>query len=144
MGFNHAIETCWRNCLVLRGRARRSEFWWFGLFALLLFWAVPTLIFPGRGGATVLLSAGGAVLTVPPLLSAAVRRLHDVGFSGWWLLLLLLPLGVGVLGILLCWPGADGPNRYGPRPDRASILDPPRPLGGERGRASPVPRVPRR
>ena len=50
-------------------------------------------------------------------LAAGVRRWHDLGFSGWMLLLSLVPLLGALLGIvLLVWPGEKGDNKYGPQP----------------------------
>jgi uncharacterized membrane protein YhaH (DUF805 family) len=84
----------------------------FGLASLLdhaafgrhaLFWATCTLVF------------------LMPYVAVAVRRLHDTNRSGWWLLLVFVPLGNIVLLIWFCAPGTSGPNRFGPRPD--AILD---------------------
>lgn len=49
----------------------------------------------------------------PPLIAAAARRLHDVGKSGWFVLLIFVPF-VNILGLaLLCMRGEPGPNRFG-------------------------------
>ena len=58
----------------------------------------------------------GYILVVWMSLAAGVRRLHDLGHSGWWLLLFLVPLVSLVLALLLyLWPGEEGANDYGPR-----------------------------
>jgi uncharacterized membrane protein YhaH (DUF805 family) len=52
-----------------------------------------------------------------PYVAVAVRRLHDTDRSGWWLLLVFVPLGNIVLLIWFCLPSTWGPNRFGPMPD---------------------------
>jgi uncharacterized membrane protein YhaH (DUF805 family) len=55
--------------------------------------------------------------TFLPGLAVAVRRLHDIDRTGWWILLALIPLvGAIVLIIWYCTKGTDGPNRFGPNP----------------------------
>ena len=55
--------------------------------------------------------------TLLPGLAVAVRRLHDIDRTGWWILLALIPLvGAIVLIIWYCTKGTDGPNRFGPNP----------------------------
>jgi len=54
---------------------------------------------------------------VLPMLAVAVRRLHDNDKSAWWVLLSLVPvLGSIALIVLLCLPGTQGTNRFGPDP----------------------------
>lgn len=54
-----------------------------------------------------------------PSLAVGVRRLHDTGRSGWWLLISLIPFGVFVLLYFLASEGEAGPNQYGPNPKAA-------------------------
>ncbi len=52
-----------------------------------------------------------------PQISAAVRRLHDLGHSGWWYLIGLIPFAGGlILLALFCFEGTPGENRFGPNP----------------------------
>ena len=127
------------------GRANRREFWLFALFYLfasfMLLWSALLLglLFPFPATATILLItfylfAWGSLI---PLLAVAIRRLHDIGRSGWWILLglsslcLLIPpslLGAwrGVLWlpviallalvVMLLWRGEEGINRFGVPP----------------------------
>lgn len=53
-----------------------------------------------------------------PNTALNVRRLHDFGASGWWLLVLLLPFGVLIHLVLLFVPGEAAENRFGPSPDK--------------------------
>ncbi len=61
------------------------------------------------------------LVTFLPSLAIAIRRLHDLDRTGWWVLLALIPLiGWIVLIIWFCTRGTDGPNRFGP--DRLAML----------------------
>ena len=86
------------------GRARRSEYWWWFLFTLLWCW-IPIV--------NILL----ALVFFIPALAVAIRRLHDTGRSGWWILLGLIPLiGAIVLLIFYCTDSQVGDNQWGPNP----------------------------
>ena len=99
------------------GRSRRSEYWYFVLFNTLASYA---LLFVGGFVSPM----GGMVLYVIYVLAAiipsfavAIRRMHDVGKSGWLLLIGLIPLVGGIL--LLVWLATDsdpGDNQWGPSP----------------------------
>lgn len=74
---------------------------------------------PELGG---ILNFAYKIAVIFPALSVSVRRLHDTDHSGWWLLIILLPI-IGAL-ILLLWmvrEGTPGPNKYGPNPKSASV-----------------------
>ncbi len=93
MGFSQAIQSCLGQYATFSGRAPRSEFWWFFLFQVLAM-GVSSLL-----GDTVYSIA--ALLLVLPALAVGARRLHDVGRSGWWQLLMLT--GIGYLVLLYWW-----------------------------------------
>ena len=57
------------------------------------------------------------LVTIIPNIAIAIRRLHDRDYSGWWYLLVFIPLiGWLILFIWFCLKGTDGPNRFGPDP----------------------------
>tara|TARA_B100000941_G_scaffold97865_1_gene68227 strand:- start:200 stop:595 length:396 start_codon:yes stop_codon:yes gene_type:complete len=119
------------NYVNFNGRARRKEFWMFQLFLIII-----------TGICTVLDNVLGTVLTVDaspvglglivlpygwlyflcgifhflPSLSVLVRRLHDVGKSGWWYFIGLIPIVNFWLLYLLCKDGDNGENSYGNNP----------------------------
>lgn len=113
------------------GRSDRPEYWWFSLtvFTVNFVFAFGRFFFnvaagPGNAISTLLSLPQGlfALAVLVPSFAVAVRRLHDTGRSGWWLLVVFVPLvGWLVLLAFLCWPGATGPNKYG--------ADPKTPLG---------------
>ena len=126
MNMTRAVMRCLKEkYATFRGRASRSEYWWFTLAVMLVSIALSMMevafmsgetfdsIPEGNGPLTMLFSL--AVLL--PELAVSVRRLHDTGHSGWWLLLAFVPL-IGSL-VLLWWsvsPSEQGENRFGPQP----------------------------
>jgi uncharacterized membrane protein YhaH (DUF805 family) len=119
------------------GRSRRKEYWMYVLFlvlAAIVLGIVESIL--GLGGHAVLASetsASGAfygalvnrgilsnlftLATFIPSLAVAVRRLHDTNRSGWWYLLIFVPLiGAIVLLVWFCTAGTPGPNDYGDDP----------------------------
>lgn len=101
------------------GRSRRKEYWMFMLFILIVYIAIIAL--SAIGGETV---AGilGIVLIVfalgifIPSLAVQVRRFHDQGKSGWFVLLNLIPIVSLAVLVFMCIDGDKGPNEYGPDP----------------------------
>src|SRR5262245_59397397 len=113
MGFVEAVKTCLMQKYVdFKGRASRSEFWWFFLFQIIVC-IVAAVIHP-------LLQVVVGLGLLLPSISAGVRRLHDTGRSGWWILLGLIPLVGLVLIVFLALPGTEGSNDYGDVPTPAS------------------------
>ena len=115
MGFTEAVKTCFSKYVTFSGRARRSEYWYFVL-AISIVSIVLTLIDGGEGVLSLLWSLG----TLLPSLAVGVRRLHDIGRSGWWLLIILVPLiGFVVLIYFAIKDSEPGENRFGPNPKGA-------------------------
>ena len=105
--FVGAISTCMAKYAVFSGRASRSEYWFFWLFGVMMNWGslfVFTAILPFEL-AQALWGLVSLALIIP-VLAAAVRRMHDVGKSGFFVLVPLYNL------VLLVSPGTDGPNRF--------------------------------
>jgi uncharacterized membrane protein YhaH (DUF805 family) len=118
MNFQAAVATCFSKYATLAGRASRSEYWYFFLFYLLanaVTAILDTALFRGSGFSP--LNSITALVLLAPSLAVGVRRLHDTGRSGWWMLLLLVPLiGQIVLIVWFCTRGDPQPNRFGPPP----------------------------
>lgn len=124
MTFSDSIQNVLLNFAEFRGRATRSEYWYWVLFALclqVLFQIVDGLVSaPLMGFPPFALDAGrpisvlGMVALLPPTLAVGCRRLHDVGRSGWWLLLPLIPV-IGALALLwmLTRTSVERDNRFG-------------------------------
>lgn len=105
------------------GRVSRSDFW---LRWILPYWGIMIVLFgiasllglDGVGGVFMLLINLIALVAIWPSLAVSIKRLHDRNKSGWWLLLLLIPVVGGLwylidVGILA---GTPGDNQYGPAP----------------------------
>jgi uncharacterized membrane protein YhaH (DUF805 family) len=119
MGFKDAISYCFRNYVGFKGRAARSEYWYWTLFVYLLLivaWLIDMTVFgfntTGVNPMTVLAS----LATLLPTLAVSARRLHDVDRSGWWALLIFTMVGYIVLIYWACLRGTVGANRFGPDP----------------------------
>lgn len=146
MTFSESVRTCLREKYFFRfkGRASRSEFWWFMLFIGLVN-AASTLglsLLPRVEAGSVSLAI--SLLLLPPNLGVTVRRLHDRNLRGWWLLLPIIGLLGWLIGstvpqpgepstqdmissalafsmsliylVILMMPSQPGPNRFGPNP----------------------------
>ncbi len=110
MSFGEAISTCFSKYATFSGRARRSEYWYFTLFNLILSGVVS--IFKIQ----ILVTLVSIALLLPGL-GVGVRRLHDIGKSGWYLLIGLIPVvGAILLIVWYCRDSDPGSNAYGPNP----------------------------
>lgn len=109
---------------VFEGRATRSEYWYFALFNLLISVAIGIIESSLLKGSSLFGSLYSLALLVPSLAVGA-RRLHDIGKSGWWMLIALIPI-VGWI-ILIVWYATDtqlASNEYGPNPKEAVTVTP--------------------
>lgn len=116
MSFFEAVGKCYRKYFVFKGRASKSEFWWFYLLAFLFAWPL-FLSEVDNGSWSGFLSFIYFILTVSvafPLAAVWTRRMHDVGKSAWNVLFVFLPV-IGWL-MLFRWSlkaGEEGGNRFG-------------------------------
>ncbi|UWQ19155.1 DUF805 domain-containing protein [Jannaschia sp. M317] len=122
MSFEVAVIRCLRGYLDFSGRATRAEYWWFQAFLLLLTFGALVLgsLSETAGGWMFILVIAAFMV---PTLAVAVRRLHDIGWSGWWLLLTFLPFGQLAIMIMSVLPGQATENRWGP-PVSADVASP--------------------
>ncbi len=127
-GFDYFKKCITKSYLDFDGRARRSEYWYFTLFNVIIIYGLMFL----TGGMSLLgggdsSGIGGGLVgilliiyflaTVLPGIAVVIRRLHDVGKSGWMYFIILIPL-IGAIMILvyLCSDSQAGENQYGPNP----------------------------
>ncbi len=115
MSFTDAVSTCLTTKFAtFSGRARRSEYWWFALFTVLVS-LVANVLDRAIGGQWISLVVSLALLV--PSLAVAWRRLHDTGRTGAWYFLVLIPLiGAIVLIVFFVQDSQPGANQYGPSP----------------------------
>ena len=115
MNFGQAIASGFKKYVDFTGRAARSEFWYWTLFAFLVQCAGAIVDGAMGSAASPVQSIVGLALLLPGLAVSA-RRLHDLDRTAWWLLLILTGIGVILLIIWDCMRGTQGPNRFGPDP----------------------------
>lgn len=106
---------------VFSGRARRKEYWYFFLFHIIV--SIVLVMIDGAAGSYSpdtgygLISGIYTLAVILPSLAVAVRRLHDTGRSGWWILIAFIPLiGAIILLVFMVLDGKPGPNQYGDNP----------------------------
>ena len=122
--FSEAITTCLRRYATFEGRASRSEYWYFALFMVLANLGSAVLdaaIFPDNAVSPLntLVSLG----LLLPSLAAAARRLHDIGRSGWWLMVGVIPVVGWIITLIwLCQRGSIGANRFGADPLAGGLI----------------------
>jgi uncharacterized membrane protein YhaH (DUF805 family) len=116
MDFQTAVKTCFTKYAVFKGRASRSEFWWFVLFATILGILIHAL--------SIGLWLLSCIVLLLPNLSVSVRRLHDRGITGWWLLLQYAIFCVPwiLLFFNFVLKGTDGSIHYGDDPLLSPLL----------------------
>lgn len=105
---------------VFSGRAQRAEYWYFVLFNMIV--SIILTVLDGMIG-TIDMQSGFGLLSgiyslavIIPSLSVGARRLHDIGKSGWWQLIVLIPI-IGII-LLIVWFATDSKddNQYGANP----------------------------
>src|SRR3989344_2799622 len=102
---------------VYEGRALRTEFWMFVLIniiiSVLLSVVASVIKIPGAN----YLSSLYSLVVLLPSLAVGARRLHDTDRSGWWQLIVLVPL-IGIIVLIVLWAkeSQSGDNQYGPVP----------------------------
>ena len=109
----------WQKYLQYTGRARRLEYWAFWLGNTLIGLALFALAGAGMDIAITIYGLFSLAAIIPGIM-VGIRRLHDTGRTGWWLLIALVPLiGAIILIVLLLLDSEPGANEYGPNPKAA-------------------------
>jgi uncharacterized membrane protein YhaH (DUF805 family) len=106
--------TALKKYIVFSGRSRRAEFWYFylGYMIIAIVASLIDLIFR-----TSLFTIIVSLALVLPTLGVSIRRMHDLGKSGWWILINLIPLVGSIWYIVLAaTEGQPAANQYGPDP----------------------------
>jgi len=126
-GFGRAIQICFKKYATFKGRASRSEYWYWTLFTTIINVVLQGLMIaqpdaPAFKGIALIVGLG----TLLPGLAVWVRRFHDIGKSGWlnllFFILLFVPLvnlvAIIISLIFLVRKSDEGPNKYGPMPQK--------------------------
>ena len=122
MSFTDAIRDGFSKYVTFSGRSSRSAYWWWYLFGILVLVVSLAIDYAlGAGGILYVLVALAMLL---PNLAVLVRRLHDAGHSGWWVLIGLLPLIGAIVLLVFTLQGSDQPNQWGNSPDERAATAP--------------------
>jgi uncharacterized membrane protein YhaH (DUF805 family) len=116
MSFTEAIRSGLNQYVGFSGRARRSEFWYWTLFQIILGVIASLLDRAVFDRYSWVISAIVGLGLLLPSLAVAVRRLHDSGRPGWWLLIGLIPVIGTIVLIVFYLLDSQGDNKYGPSP----------------------------
>jgi uncharacterized membrane protein YhaH (DUF805 family) len=128
MSFPDAVRICLMSKYAdFTGRARRSEYWWFTLFTVLV-GIVAGIIDSALGlgnGYLGLFTVLSYIALLLPSLAVGARRLHDTSKSGWLLLIGIIPFIGGLILLVLFLLDSHGDNQYGPSPKGAGAAGAP-------------------
>lgn len=118
MSFPDAIRSVLSQYVGFSGRARRSEYWYWTLFVVIL--GIVANLLDGAmssgNSRSYLISGILNLALLLPNLAVAVRRLHDTSRSGWWILIGLIPI-IGAIVLLVFYvQDSHADNQYGPSP----------------------------
>ena len=131
MSFTESISTCLlEKMMTTNGRATRSEYWWYVLFTNLVqpliligysisisaITSIDNGIFQSLLAVMMVLLSLCQILLFLSSICVAIRRVHDIGLSGWWFILILIPIGNLILMVLLLKDSEKNDNKYGEYP----------------------------
>jgi uncharacterized membrane protein YhaH (DUF805 family) len=122
MPFPDAVKICFNKYVDFNGRARRSEFWWWVLFTVLLGIVasiIDAILGTGSSSGTGLIQGIAQLAVLLPSLAVGARRLHDTGRSGWWQLLWIAIIVGWIFLIIWFCEDSHSDNQYGPSPKGA-------------------------
>lgn len=107
-----------RNYFNFSGRARRKEYWIFTVANFIIFWSIIFLLdYTVPSDLVAIIFACSFILgTFIPAHSVTVRRLHDIGKSGFWYFISWIPLVGGIVLFVFTCLDSDASNQYGPNP----------------------------
>jgi len=114
MDFMQAVKTVLNNYANFKDRSRRSEYWWWFL-AYIIGYAVAMLVGSMLSMAELIAGIYALGLIIPNI-ALSIRRFHDIGKSGWWMLIFIIPL-IGFIAMIYFFTRpSEGPNQYGEGP----------------------------
>ena len=120
----HYIEA-WKRYADFKGRSSRSAYWWpffVTPIVLIILGSISASVFGTATDETGPLESIYTLAWLCPGIALGIRRLHDIGHSGWWLLIALTGVGAIVLLFWACRSGDTEANAWGP-PSGGSLSD---------------------
>lgn len=125
LSFSEAVVTCMtKKFFTKSGRATRAEYWWFQLFVFGISFII--ILFFSLGGEStsgigLILAAVIWLICLIPNFCVLIRRLHDSGHSGFFILWNLIPYVGWLIPFIATLSDSDGDNEYGPNPFRTVL-----------------------
>ena len=118
MSFSESVRTCMRKFFVASGRASRSEFWWFQLFFFIAVSLPMSICFilPDLEALGFALVALAILVLLVPAFCVQIRRYHDVGYSGFIILVNFIPYVGSIILLVMQLLPSKPDNKYGPKP----------------------------
>ena len=135
-----AYASMFKKYAKFKGRSRRKEYWLAWLMNMIITLVMMVIMYApiisdivNYGEPTMDSAAGAGIIIIAlvlyiyvlalmiPSIAMTVRRLHDIGKSGWFCLIAFIPFGGIILFVFECMDGNPGPNRYGPDPKGRNI-----------------------
>lgn len=118
----------WKKYAVFKGRSQRVEYW---IFSFVNFVILMVLAGIGQLGGiewATNIAVLFVLVFVLPSIAVTIRRLHDIGRTGWWWLIQLVPyVGTVVMIVFACFDSQPGDNKYGPNPKGVAAPAAPQP-----------------
>jgi uncharacterized membrane protein YhaH (DUF805 family) len=115
MTFSQAISDGFSKYVTFSGRSSRSAYWWWYLFTVLVAavaWLIDVIF-----GTIYVIGALASLVLFLPSLAVTVRRFHDAGHTGWWILTWILPLVGFIVTLIFALTASQPPNEWGEGPD---------------------------
>ena len=113
MTFLDSIETCFKKSFQIKGRASKSEFWWFTLFYFIAIFLLAMI--------NETLAITFLLIILPASICVTVRRLHDQDKSGFFYFIGIIPYVGGLILLFMCaMDGTKGKNKFGSSPLKKS------------------------
>ena len=110
VSFIEAVKLAFSHYADFKGRSRRSEYWWFTLFNMIVSGLIGSIL-PSLAGVW-------SLVVLIPGLALCFRRLHDTGKSGWWILINLVPLVGSIILLVFMCQDSTADNQWGPNPKK--------------------------
>jgi uncharacterized membrane protein YhaH (DUF805 family) len=122
MTFTEAIRDAFAKYATFEGRSSRSAYWWFYLFLIIV--TIAALVIDLALGSYPIIYGLATLALFLPELAVTVRRFHDAGHSGWWFLIVLVPLIGAIVALVFTLQRSQPPNKWGEGPDGRAAAAP--------------------